>query len=131
WSHVARAVERALEMNPDHGVEVGLVHLHQRLVTDDAGVVDEDVDLAEGIHRRLHDLPGAIELDHGVEAGYRGPTGRLDLLAHLDGRALLGGLAREAGAHVVDHHLGSLAREAQGDLPPDAPSGTGHDGNTI
>ena len=42
------------------------------------------------------------------------------------GGVLLGALAAEGDADVVDHDLGSLRGEAEGDIPPDAPSRTCH-----
>ena len=42
------------------------------------------------------------------------------------GGVLPGALTAEGDAHVVDHHLGALRGEAEGDVPPDAPSSTRH-----
>ena len=55
-----RAEERALEVHRDDGVPHGLVHLEEALVAEDAGVVDEDVDAAEGV-------------DGGLDEGRRRP----------------------------------------------------------
>jgi len=43
-----------------HRVPHRLVHLEQRLVAEDAGVVDENVDAAEAIDRRLDDGRGGV-----------------------------------------------------------------------
>ena len=43
--------EVALQVDPDDVVPVGLVHVERHLVPEDAGVVDEDVELAPGVDR--------------------------------------------------------------------------------
>jgi hypothetical protein len=45
-------------------ITVGLLELGQGLVAQDSGVVDENVDLAEGIERRLQDLLAALDRAH-------------------------------------------------------------------
>ena len=41
--------EVALQVDPDDVVPVGLVHVEAHLVPEDAGVVDQDVELAPGV----------------------------------------------------------------------------------
>ena len=55
-----RQVDR-LHVDRIDAVELGLADLEQRLVAvRDAGIVDDDVDAAEGLRRRAH---------HGVDVG--------------------------------------------------------------
>src|SRR5581483_1063627 len=49
--HRQRGAERALQVNADHRVPLLLGHLGEGAVTQDAGVVDENVDLAERLDR--------------------------------------------------------------------------------
>jgi hypothetical protein len=48
-------VESSLEVDVDHRLNHGVVHLVEGLVAQDARVVDQDVDTAERIDRGLHD----------------------------------------------------------------------------
>ena len=90
-------------------------HLVGGAVPGVAGVVDEDVDLAEGVDRLLDDLVAGARL--GQVAGHG------DRLA-LD---LAGGLLGDVAVDVVDRHLRALGREQLGGRAPDAPRGAGDD----
>ena len=48
--------EVALQVDPDDVVPVRLVHVEAHLVPQDAGVVDQDVELAEGVDGLLDQL---------------------------------------------------------------------------
>ncbi len=50
---VARRGEGALEVDLDDGVPLRLGHVREHAVAEDAGVVDEDVEAAEGVDRLL------------------------------------------------------------------------------
>jgi hypothetical protein len=105
-------------------VPVGLAHLLERDVAEDAGVVDEDVDLAEGVDGGLDD--GVAVLDR-VVVGDRGAAGGLDLVDDLvGGRARLA-LAGEAAAEIVDDDLGAARREEQRVGAPQSATGAGDD----
>ncbi len=78
--------ERALEMDVDDGIPFGLGHVREHPVAEDAGVVDDDVQIAEGVERRLHEPLGALEVGHALAVGDRLPTHRLDLGHDLLGR---------------------------------------------
>ena len=91
-------------------VPVLLAHLGEGLVAQDAGVVDDDVDTAEGIQRGLHDggpIGHRIVVRDGLAAS------GLDLVDDDVGRAVAGTVARAAAAQVVDHDLGAARREEQ------------------
>ena len=71
--------------------------------------------------------PAAVEVVDAVAVGHRRTTSGLDLLHDLFGRVLLGALAAERHADVVDHHLGALVGQAEGDGTTDAPTGSRDD----
>ena len=60
-----------LQVDPDDVVPVGLVHVERHLVPEDAGVVDEDVELAPCVDRLLDQVLGAGPGAHvvGVQGG--------------------------------------------------------------
>ena len=70
--------------------------------------------------------PARLEVAHRVVVGDGAAAGRLDLLAHLRRGVLLGARTPERHADVVDHDLGPFGRQAEGDIPPDAPARTRH-----
>ena len=92
---MSSGVEGPLLVNGDHGVVVGLVHLHQCPVPDDAGVVDQDVDLAEGVDGGADDATGGLEVVDPVAVGHRRPPSADDLLDDLFGRVLVGALTAQ------------------------------------
>src|SRR5205823_9703051 len=75
------------------------------------------------------DAARALELGDAVVAGSGLAAERRDLLAHL-GRGIGGGAAPgDVAADVVDHHLGALAPQREGDAAPDAPPRAGDHGD--
>ena len=118
----------ALQVDTDHVVPVGLLHVEAHLVPEDAGVVDQDVQAAEGVDglvdQRLGPLPGADV--GGVDR--RVAAAGLDQLDDLLGGVLVAPLALQGGADVVDDHLGALGGQQQGLLPSDTPTRAGDDG---
>ena len=116
-------------MHPDHRVELRLLHLQQALVAQDAGVVHEDVDGAEVIHRRLDDPLRLIELAD-VAVVRDGFTARgFDLLARLRGRVLAAPATVDVYAGVVDDDLSAVRRKLHRDPATDAAPRTGDDGD--
>jgi hypothetical protein len=112
----------------DHHVPFLFGHLQQRPVTEDAGVVDEDVEPAVGVEGRLHHLAGAGgRADRDAAGDGSSPQG-LDL-GHdsFRGSALPGPIS--CAAEVVDDHLGPFAREQQGMGAPDPAPCTRDDGD--
>ncbi len=71
------------------GIEEVGIHVVERLVAQDAGVVDHDVDLAERVDRALHDRRAALGGGDGVGVGDGLAAGRLDLVDDELGRALV------------------------------------------
>ena len=85
----------------------------RQAVPGDAGVVDQNVDPAEGLHRRVHQGLDLVGLGHvapdGQGLGPQGLTG-----SHgLTGRGLVSGVAQ--------HHIGAALGQLQADGPADVP----------
>ena len=115
-------------MTDFEGVDAHVVEDH---VAQDAGIVDDAVEPAEMIDRRLHDLAGGDRFRDRLEIGDRGAAALLDFLDHfLGGR---GAVARAVGgaAGIVDHDLGALGGAQQRDLAADAAARAGDDDDFI
>ena len=69
-------------------------------------------------------LRGAVEVGDRVVVRHGLAAERLDLLADLRGRVVVGAPAVERHADVVDDDVRALAREAQRELAPDAATRT-------
>ena len=100
-------------------------------VAQDAGIVDDAVEPAEMIGRRLHDLAGGDRFRHRLEIGDRGAAALLDLLDHF-----LGGCGADAGAvggaaGIVDDDLGAFGGAEQRDLAADAAACAGDDDDFV
>ncbi|MNM79510.1 hypothetical protein D3C81_914430 [compost metagenome] len=107
-------------------VPVGVFHLVEGFVAQDAGVVHHHVDAAEGIHRAAHDL---LAIGHRVVVGHCHAAGLADFRHHAVGGGGAGALAMGAATEVVDHHLGAVPGEQQrmGAAETAAGSGDDHD----
>ena len=115
--HRLAADERPVEIDAQHlapFVEVGLPH---RLVdAGDAGIVDEDVDLAERLQRRVARL-----LD-------RGEIGNVDLEGRDGAADFLRGLFRKRQVVIPDRDLRAGRNEALGDRAAETLRPAGDDG---
>lgn len=76
-------VEVALEVDPDHRVPLLLRHREDHPVAQDARVVDQDVELAEGAHGQLHELARLLEVGHVTQVSDRPPARGTDLRGDL------------------------------------------------
>src|ERR687894_382050 len=97
------------------------------LVAEDAGVVDEHVELAERLDRGADALLGAGPVADVVGVGHRLATGGDDLVDHLLGGTGVTADAVHRAAEVVDHDARALCGEQQSVLAADATAGPGHD----
>ena len=119
--HVAHAEEHALQIDADHLIEDRLVvFLRRRGPPLDAGVVEEAVDRAVGIERRLH-----VVLHLGGFRDIGTHEARIaTALAHEFGARLAGGRVE------IDHHdLGAASREADRAGATDAAATAGDQGH--
>src|SRR6185503_2946185 len=112
------AVEDAVEVDGEDLAPGRVVHLHKRLVAVDPGVVDEDVDVAEGSQNVLCHPEGVGEVAHVGSHREGAPAALLDLGDDGSG----GRLAR----HVVHGDVGALIRQGEGDRSADPAGGPGH-----
>ena len=85
WRHVPRA----LQVHVDDGVEVLLGHVPDHALAQDAGGVDDEIDLAEGLRALAHHAAGAGVVGDGVVVGERLAAGLGDLRHDLVGGALV------------------------------------------
>ena len=102
-------------------------HVAERLVAQDSGVVDDDVDTTEGVDRRLHDRRSALRGRHRVGVGDRLAAGRRDLVDDELGGADVGAGAVDRAAEVVDDDECAARGEQQGVLLAEAAAGAGDD----
>ena len=107
-------------MHVDDGVEVVVAHLPQHRVAQHAGVGDEDVEAAEGVDRRLH------ELLRGLGRADRGDDRDGPAALRLDGGDRLGG---GGGVDVVDDDGCALSGELRGVGEAEAAARAGDDGD--
>src|SRR5690606_13226704 len=101
----------------------------ERLVAQDAGVVDHDVDAAERVERALHDRGAALGRGDAVGVGHRLAAERLDLADDLRGRAGGGAGPGDGTAEIVDDDTRSPGRELERVGPPEASTGSRDDRN--
>ena len=79
------------------------VHVVERLVAQDAGVVDDDVDGAERVDRGLHDRLAAFGCGDRVGVGDGLAAGGLDLVDDELGGTLVAARAVDGAAEIVHH----------------------------
>ena len=118
-----------LEVDVDHRVPLGLVHVEAHLVAQDAGVVDEDVEPAEGVDGLADHALGAVPRRDAVAVGFGPATRGDDLVDDLLRRCRVGPFAARAAAEVVHHHRRTFGREQQRVPAADAAPRAGDDRN--
>ncbi len=116
-------------MHLDHRLEVGERHLAEGLVTQDAGVGDQDVEPAEAVDGPFHQVGGARVVGDRAAVGHGLAPRGLDLGHHLIGRRRGSTRAVQRRPEVIDHHLGAPAGQFQGVLASETAPGSGDDGD--
>ena len=124
-------VERPPQVDVDDGVEQLRRHVVERLVAQDAGVVDDDVDPSEGVDGRLDDGLATLGRGHAAGVGDRDAAEVVDLLGGGLGRPLAAALAADRRAQVVDDDLGAARRQQERVLAAEAPAGAGDDCDSV
>ena len=130
FPHSLRAVDTADQVNVHHGAEIVQRHLHECLVAQDAGIVDQDIDAAPTF------LDVGDHLFHSRHVGDAGAIGHG--FAAERGDFIHNGLRRRerrartiaSAAEIVDDHLGATPRQIKRIGPAQAAAGTGNNGNT-
>ena len=118
-----RAEERALEIDAHHLVVLGLGGVEHRRAGFDTGVVDHDIEPAEPLHCRVHELLQIGGLaDVGVDAD--------GLITQL-GDLLFERRRRLRMSHVVDDDRGALPRQFENDRLTDPAVAAGDDRNFV
>jgi hypothetical protein len=118
-------------MHVDNGPEILVADFLQRAVADIPGVVDEDVDPAVVLERRLDDRLAAFGRGNGLGAGHRLAAGGPDFPHHLLRGAGIEAIALDADAGIIDHNFGTLRGQEQGIGPTEPPAGAGYHGYAI
>ena len=88
-------------------IEIVEGHLGERLVAEDASVIDEDVDLAERVDGGLDHVGGAHPVGDAVIVGDGLAAGLFDLVDDGVGRRVGAALAVGRDAGIIDDDLGA------------------------
>ena len=113
-------------MHVEDGLEVVHLDLGERLVAQNPGIVNQDVDPAERLERGVHDVLRAIRGRHAVVVRGGVAAGCLDLGHHLVGGGAVSAAPVGGTAEIVHDDLCSLPGQQQRVLPPQSRSGAGH-----
>jgi hypothetical protein len=111
----------------DHRVPLGFGHVDQHAVTEDACVVDHDVQTPVALDRQVNHRLGLGKVCDVATIGHRLAARLDDLGHHLVRRTIvLTAVSATVAAKVVHHHFGAVLGQHQRMLAADAPPGTGH-----
>ena len=121
--------EGAFQMNLDHRVPLGLGHIDQHAVAQDARIADQHVELAIGADGLVDHGLGLIPVGDVGPVDHRLPAGSDDLGHHLGGGREVGSLAVAGGTQVIDHDFGPLGGQHQAVFPANAASAAGDNGH--
>src|SRR5882724_2927105 len=110
----------ALEVHPDNLVPVRLGQVEDHPVAQDAGHVDDNVQLAELVDGGPDEPFPGRDVANVAAVRHGRASGRDDLVRDLLSRALVAAGAVRAAAEIVDDQRGSLASEQPADRGSDA-----------
>jgi hypothetical protein len=127
----ARDMEGAAQMDVQHGVEIFLAEILHRSVADIAGIVDQPVDPAIMVERRLYDGAAALRRGDAVGRDDRLAALRLDRGHHFGRRAGIDPLAAHRAARIIDHDPGAACAEQFRIGAAKPTPGTGDDDDAI
>jgi len=116
--HSAQNAERRFEVHIEDVVPLLVSHLLQHAVPGVAGVVDDDVDAAEGLDSGSHEAVGEGGVSDAADAGHGAATGVGDIGSRL---------RRDVVVEVVDHDARSRGRQLQRDFATDTATRAGHE----
>jgi hypothetical protein len=122
-----RDIERAHQMNLDDGFEGIDAHAMEDGVTQDAGIVDHAIELAETVDRGLDDPARWNSLGDGFEIRHRRAAALPDFLDHFFRGCRAAARTVGGAAGIVDHDPGALGGAQQRNLAANAASRAGND----
>src|SRR4029078_8258840 len=99
-------------------------HVRQHAIAQDAGVVDDSVQISEVLDGSVYQSLGTLPRPDAVAVGDGLAAHPLDLLDSLLGRAEVATRAVDLGPQVVDDDLGAVCSKAQSVLASDSSAGT-------
>ena len=106
-------IGRAHQVHLHHQLKIIEAHLRESLVTEDTGIVDDDVELTIGIDRLLDHGCRILAVGHGTGIGDGFAARCPDLLDDFLGRAFILAAAIPATAKIIHHDLRTPARQFQ------------------
>jgi hypothetical protein len=112
----------AHQVHVHHQSEIVHRHLGEALVAQDAGVVDQDVDPAPGLHRRIDHRLDRVHIGHRPGRRHRLTARRDDLVNHA--------LRRRLG-QIIDHDPRALRGQIQRVTAAQTPARTRHDRHSV
>ncbi|MCY1438861.1 hypothetical protein D9M71_550770 [compost metagenome] len=112
--------ERRGQVAVDNGVPLLVGHLLDDVVPGVAGVVDDDVDATIVLHGGLDETVSEVGSGHTADAGHSLATGVADFCNDVFGRS---------SVEIIDHDLGAVSGQLQGDATTDTAAGTGDQGD--
>ncbi len=118
-------------MHLDDGVPLGLGHVGEHAVTQDAGVVDDGIEPTEVLDGGVDEALSAFPVGDVVAVDDRFAAHALDLFDDLVSRRLITAGSIDRCPEVVDDHLGAVLGEHQGIFATDSSACSGDDDDTI
>jgi hypothetical protein len=116
-------------MHPDDLIPLLVSHPRDRPVTQDSGIIDENVEASEIIDGVSHQAFSTFGAGYIGSVGHSLATLGTDLLDHFGRDALVSAFPGHGPAHIVDHHACALASHEQGMFATDSMTGTCHNGD--
>jgi hypothetical protein len=120
---VVRGSDGSAQVDLDNGVEAVGVELVEHHVADDAGVVDEDVELPVAVNGGRDELTGGVPVADVMRGGHRLAALARDLRYDVVRRRLACSRPSYAHAEVVDHHGVASFGERERVRAADPPAG--------
>ncbi len=116
-----------LEVDVDDDVPFGFGHVDDDAVAQDAGIVHQDVEIAERLDGLIDESLGAFPVGHVVAVDNRVAPRRLDVFHGLLRGSQVGASPLLITTEVVDHDPGSFVCEQQRMFPAEATPRSGDD----
>src|SRR5688572_31082930 len=124
---MTRRAEVPAEMNADHGIPFLHARADEHPVADEARVVYQHIEPAEGVDGRLHQAPGALPVGDVIAVRYGLTARRADLVDHGLRDRGIAPFTGECGAEIVDDDLRALPRKRERIGPPQPAARAGDD----